>query len=100
MSFGLVPCVSEAPEIMRDLASQKRILHKKLVEAHLIPGYKADSIWGFLISHIFLIGTEEELLVKLSYYNCSVRFFKIKKKDEIKNYFKSLKLETNNKPFF
>lgn len=44
MPFGLVPCVSEASEVMKDLASQKRILHKKLVEAHLIPGYKADNI--------------------------------------------------------
>lgn len=87
MPFGLMPCVSEAPEIMRDLASQKRILHKKLVEAHLIPVYKADSIWGFLVSHIFLIGTEEELLAKLSYYNYPVGLLKniYIKKDEMKN---------------
>lgn len=44
MPFGLITCVSEAPEMMRDLASQKRILHKRLVETYLIPGCKADSI--------------------------------------------------------
>lgn len=43
---------------------------------------------------------EEELLAKLSYYNCSVGFFKNQKKDEMKNYFRSLKLENYNKPFF
>jgi len=31
LPFGLVACISEVPEIMRDLASQKRILHKRLV---------------------------------------------------------------------
>lgn len=44
MPFGLAACVAEASEIMRDLASQKRILHKRLAENHLIPGCKSDNI--------------------------------------------------------
>lgn len=44
MPFGLAACVEEASEIIRDSASQKRILHKRLVEAHLIPGCKAGNI--------------------------------------------------------
>lgn len=75
MPFGLVACISEAPEIMRDLASQKRILHKRLVKTHLIPGCKAGNICRFLISHIFLIRTEEEPLASLPSYNYSIGFF-------------------------
>lgn len=44
MPFGLVARVLEDPEITRDLASWKRIFHKRLVETHLIPGCKADNI--------------------------------------------------------